>query len=64
MKIRLRPPEVHLTLNGRNIPLVNHVRYLAVIFGKRIMWRLHIEVIVIETKALLLIPKLAFKRQH
>jgi hypothetical protein len=29
---RLRPPETHLTLNGRNIPFVNHVKYLGVIF--------------------------------
>jgi hypothetical protein len=33
----LRPPEAHLTPNGRNIPLfVNHVQYLGVIFHKRI----------------------------
>jgi hypothetical protein len=46
---RLRPPEVHLTLNGLNIPFMNHVKYLGVILGKRITWRLHIE--MIETKA-------------
>jgi hypothetical protein len=38
---RLRPPEVHLTLNGRNIPFV---KYLDVIFNKRITWRLYIEI--------------------
>jgi hypothetical protein len=32
-------------LNGRNIPFVNNVKYLGVIFDKRITWRLHIEVI-------------------
>jgi hypothetical protein len=48
MKISLRPPEAHLTLNGQNIPFVNHVKYLGVIFDKRITWRLHIE--IIETK--------------
>jgi hypothetical protein len=42
---RLRPPEVHLTMNGRNIPFVNHVKYLSLIFSKRITWRLHIEMI-------------------
>jgi hypothetical protein len=31
---RLRPPETYLTLNGRNIPFVNHVKYLGVIFDK------------------------------
>jgi hypothetical protein len=46
---RRRPPEAHLTLNGRNIPFVNHVKYLCVIFDKMITWRLHIE--VIEAKA-------------
>jgi hypothetical protein len=42
---RLRPLEAHLTLNGQNIPFVNHVKYL----DKRITWRLHIE--MIEAKA-------------
>jgi hypothetical protein len=43
------PPEYLLTLNGRNIPFENSVKYLGVIFDKRITWRLHIE--GIETKA-------------
>jgi hypothetical protein len=46
---RLRPPETYLTLNGRNIPFVSHVKYLGVIFDKRIKWRLHLE--MIEAKA-------------
>jgi hypothetical protein len=36
-------------LNGRNIPFVNNVKYLGVIFDKRMTWRLHIE--KIEAKA-------------
>jgi hypothetical protein len=32
-----------LTFNGRNIPFVNSVKYLGVIFNKRMTWRLHIE---------------------
>jgi hypothetical protein len=36
-------------LNGGNIPLVNSVKYLGVIFDKRMTWRLHIE--KIEAKA-------------
>jgi hypothetical protein len=40
---RLRPTEVRLTMNGRNILFVNHVKYLGVIFGKRTTWILHIE---------------------
>jgi hypothetical protein len=46
---RLRPPESLLTLNGRNIPFVNNVKYLGVIFDKKITWRPHIE--MIEAKA-------------
>jgi hypothetical protein len=46
---KLRPPEAHLTLNGRNIPFVNHVKYLGVNFDKKFTWRLHIE--LIEAKA-------------
>jgi hypothetical protein len=46
---RFRPPESHLTLNGRNIPFVNHVKYLGVIFDKRITCRLQLE--MIEAKA-------------
>jgi hypothetical protein len=46
----LRPPEVHITLNRLNIPFENYVKYLGVIFDKRITWRLHRE--MIETKAL------------
>jgi hypothetical protein len=36
-------------INGRNIPFVNHVKYLGVISDKRITWRLHIE--MTEAKA-------------
>jgi hypothetical protein len=45
----LKPPEDYLTFNERNIPSVNHVKYLGVIFNNLITWRLHIE--MIETKA-------------
>jgi hypothetical protein len=40
-----RPPESHLTLSGRDIPFVNSVKYLGVIFDKKVTWRLHIEMI-------------------
>jgi hypothetical protein len=40
---RLRPPEARLTMNGPNIPFVDHVKYFGVIFDKRIIWRLNIE---------------------
>jgi hypothetical protein len=32
----LRPHEEHLTLNGRNIHLMNHLKYLGVILYKKI----------------------------
>jgi hypothetical protein len=44
-----RPPDSHLTSNGRDIPFVNSVKYLGVIFDKRVKWRLYIE--MIEAKA-------------
>jgi hypothetical protein len=34
--------------NGWNILFINHIKYLNVIFDKRITWELHIE--MIETK--------------
>jgi hypothetical protein len=46
---RLRPPEARLLFSGQNIHFVNHVKYLGVIFDKRITWRLRIE--IIEAKA-------------
>jgi hypothetical protein len=46
---RIRPSESLLTLNGRNIPFENNVKYLGVIFDKKIAWRPHIE--LIEAKA-------------
>jgi hypothetical protein len=49
------PPESLLTLNGPNIPFVNNVKYLGVIFDKRITCRLHIE--RIEAKAYMTLSK-------
>jgi hypothetical protein len=46
---RNRPPDSLLKLNGRNIPFVNSIKYLDVLFDKRMTWRLHIQ--MIETKA-------------
>jgi hypothetical protein len=46
---KTRPLEAHLTLNGWNTPFANHVKYLGVILDKRIVWRLHID--MIEAKA-------------
>jgi hypothetical protein len=41
--ISLEVPEDDLQLNGRNISFVNNVKYLVVIFDRRMTWRLHIE---------------------
>jgi hypothetical protein len=42
---RNRRPDSTVTLNGRNIPFVNSVKYLGVMFDKRMIWRFHIELI-------------------
>jgi hypothetical protein len=47
--IKINEDKTHLTANGCNIPFINHVKYLGVIFYKRITWRLHTE--MIEAKA-------------
>jgi hypothetical protein len=44
-----RPPESHLTLNGRNIPFASSVKHLGEIFDKKVTWGLHSE--MIEAKA-------------
>jgi hypothetical protein len=54
-----KPPNSLLTLNGRNIPFVNSVKYLNIIFVKRIAWRLHID--MIEAKAFRVFLRLYFQ---
>jgi hypothetical protein len=44
-----RPPVSHLTLNGRYIQFVNNIKYLGVIFYKKITWRLHIQMMEAKT---------------
>jgi hypothetical protein len=39
----LKVPDVVLQLNGRDIPFVNNVTYLAVAFDRRMTWGHHIE---------------------
>jgi hypothetical protein len=48
-RIRPRPPESLLTINGQNKLFVNNVKYLGVIFDRKIAWGLNIK--TIETKA-------------
>jgi hypothetical protein len=49
VQFRHRHSEAHLTLKGRNIPFVDHVKYLGIIFDKNITWRLNLE--LTEAKA-------------
>jgi hypothetical protein len=42
---RIRSPEPLLKLSEQNIPSVNSVKYLSVIFDKKITWRPHTETI-------------------
>jgi hypothetical protein len=42
---RNRLPDSLLKLNERNIPFVNGVKYIGVLFDKRMTWRLHIQMI-------------------
>jgi hypothetical protein len=44
-----KPPDSLFIFNGWNIPFVNSIKYLGVIFNKRMTWKLHIE--KIEAKA-------------
>jgi hypothetical protein len=46
---RSRPLEPHLTLNRWKVPFMKHIKYLSVIFDKRITWRLHIGMIESKT---------------
>jgi hypothetical protein len=48
MKRIHRPHEAPITPNGRDILQYSHVKYLGVVFGKRITWRLHIETIEVN----------------
>jgi hypothetical protein len=47
--LELGPLVLIITLTVKNIVYISQVKYLSVIFWKRIVWRLHIE--LIETKA-------------
>jgi hypothetical protein len=44
-----RPPMSRLTLNAKDIPIVNYIKYLSVNFDKKTTWRLYIR--MIEAKA-------------
>jgi ribonuclease HI len=43
-------PEVHLELNGRMIKVVDNIRYLGVIWDRKLLWNLHIDHICSRSK--------------
>jgi hypothetical protein len=45
MKVNLMPSTLFISVNGQNIPFVNHVKYFMAIFDKSIKWRLYMEMI-------------------
>jgi hypothetical protein len=61
---RLWPHEAHLTWYGRNIPFVSHVKYLGVIIGKRITWRLHTKMTVAKAFRTFIRIYSLFKSKH
>jgi hypothetical protein len=42
---RRRPVEATLILRRRNIPFVSHIKYVCVIFDKKITWKIHTDMI-------------------
>jgi hypothetical protein len=64
VEVRIRPPETLLTINGQNIPSVNNVKCLGIIFDRKITWRLYIKTIEIKAfRAVIRIHSL-FKSEH
>jgi hypothetical protein len=47
---QIRPPESLLTLNVGNIPFVNSVKYLHVIFSTKITFRLYVETVATKVR--------------
>jgi hypothetical protein len=60
----ISPPYSLLTLNGRDIPFVNSIKYLGVIFDKKTTWRLHIETIEAKDFRTFITIYLLFIRQR
>jgi hypothetical protein len=61
---RRRMPGDDLQLNGRNIPFVNSVKYIGVIFFRRMTWRLHIENIAAKALGTYIRTYSVFKSKH
>jgi hypothetical protein len=61
---RIRPPEYLLTINRQNISFENNVKYLGVIFERKITWRLHIKTIESKTFRAFIRTYSLFKSEH
>jgi hypothetical protein len=61
---RRRMPGDDLQLIGRNIPFVNSVKYLRVIFDSRMTWRLHIEKIAAMASGTYIRTYSIFRSKH
>jgi hypothetical protein len=62
---RRRIPGDDLQLNGRNIPFVNSIKYLGVIFDRRMTWRRpHIEKIAAKALGTYIRTYSVFKSKH
>jgi ABC-type transporter MlaC component len=57
-------PGDDLQLNGRNILFVNSVKYLGIIFDRRMTWRLHIQKIAAKALGTYIRTYSIFKRKH
>jgi hypothetical protein len=61
---RIRPPEFSSYKNGQNIPFVNNVKYLGVIFDRKITWGLHIKTILTKAFRAFARTYSLFKSEH
>jgi hypothetical protein len=59
-----RMPGDDLQLNGRNTPFVNSVKYLSVIFDRRMTWRSHIEKIAAKALGAYIRAYHIYKSKH
>jgi len=64
MKIRRKSVEDRHKLNVRNIPFLNHVKYLCLIFDKRVTRRLHIRTFAAKASRTFIRACSLFKSSH
>jgi hypothetical protein len=61
---QLKPTDAHFTLNRRNITFVSHVKYLGVLFDKKVTWKFNIEVVVTKAFRTFIIVYTLFKNER